>query len=258
MIKLGVAYNIFDGEELLLPSIRRMREVAHKIVVVYSNISNFGESNPGLMNVIKQIENESLADIIVQFFPKKDNAHKNETAKRNMGLEHCLDCDVFMTMDCDEFYEPSQLLNALRLFVLSDRNTSACKMQTYYKKSNVIIEPAEEYYVPLFYKVDDRRFILNQKWPVLADPTRKLRPDSFIEFSRDIIEMHHMSYVRNDIRRKLRNSSANINFISRIEEIALAHDKWQLGDLAYLAGKETRIYKTKVVPQLFQDLINIE
>ncbi len=70
--------------------------------------------------------------------------------------------------------------------------------------------------------------------------------------------MHHMSYVRNDIRRKLRNSSANINFISRIEEIALAHDKWQLGDLAYLAGKETRIYKTKLVPQLFQDLINIE
>lgn len=69
-MKLGVAYNIWDGEELLIPSLRRMRPHVTKIVIVYSTVSNFGEHNLDLAATISQIEAENLADVIVQYFPK--------------------------------------------------------------------------------------------------------------------------------------------------------------------------------------------
>jgi hypothetical protein len=257
MVKLGIAYNVFDGEELLIPSIRRMRSLAHKIVVVYSATSNFGELNPGLAPVIEQIEREQLADEIVQFFPKKGSAHQNEMSKRNFGIEKCQDCDVFMTMDCDEFYEMDELAHALTLFWAAGYDSSACKMQTYYKMPDVRVVPPEDYYVPMFYRVDARRFVFSQKWPVSADPTRKMVPGKMLLFERDALEMHHFSYVRKDVRRKLRNSSANKNFIDRVEEIAKWHDSWEEGQPAYFAGKEVRKYNTEKVELLFPELINI-
>jgi hypothetical protein len=256
-MRVGVAYNVFDGEELLLPSVRRMRRFADKVVVVYSGTSNFGEHNPGLAPVLERIERERLADVMVQHFPKKGAApHRNELDKRNLGLEQCLDCDVFMTVDCDEFYVPEELDFALRVFVGTGRDSSACKMQTYYKRPDTVIVPAEEYYVPLFYRVDERRFRLSERWPLEADPTRKMPAGQLLEFDRNMIQMHHMSYVRADIRRKLRNSSANANFSARVEEIARWHDEWD-GGQALLAGRERRIYDTQTVEILFPDLINI-
>lgn len=255
-IKLACCYNIWDGEELLLPSIRRMRGLASKIVVVYSNTSNTGETNPGLMSVIKQIEDEGLADEIVQYFTRKGSAHQNEIAKRNLGLEKCADCDVFMTMDCDEFYHMDELSHMLTLFWSAGYDSSACQMQTYYKHPDVRIVPPEDYYVPLFYRVDKRKFVLSQKWPVVSDPTRKMLPGKMLIIERGGMEMHHFSYVRKDVRRKLRNSSAG-NFADRMEEIAQWHDDWTDDGKAYFAGSQVRMYETERVQLPFPELINI-
>ena len=49
-MKLGVSYNIFDGEELLENSIKSIRENVDYISVVYQEVSNFG--NPCDENLI--------------------------------------------------------------------------------------------------------------------------------------------------------------------------------------------------------------
>ncbi len=42
--KLGAAYNVFDGEELLWRSIESIRPVVQFVVVVYQTTSNFGNT----------------------------------------------------------------------------------------------------------------------------------------------------------------------------------------------------------------------
>ncbi|MFM6972171.1 MAG: hypothetical protein ACKOXJ_00940 [Alphaproteobacteria bacterium] len=42
-MKLGITYNLFDGEELLESSVKSVRESAEHINVVYQTTSNWGE-----------------------------------------------------------------------------------------------------------------------------------------------------------------------------------------------------------------------
>jgi len=41
-MKLGCAYNIFDGEEMLIHSLNNLRPMVDYICVVYQTTSNFG------------------------------------------------------------------------------------------------------------------------------------------------------------------------------------------------------------------------
>ena len=52
-MKLGVAYNIFDGEEMLIHSLRNLRPMVDYVCVVYQTTSNFGNKNTNLEKVLK-------------------------------------------------------------------------------------------------------------------------------------------------------------------------------------------------------------
>ena len=130
-------------------------------------------------------------------------------------------------------------------------------MQTYYKLPTMVLTIPENYYVPFIYKIDDRQFKLGHKWPVVADPTRKMDPRKIRIFKREEIEMHHFSYVRHDLMSKLANSSASVNFINRVGEIYMHWKNWQPGQQALFAGKEKRLYDLKEVPNIFDIPLNI-
>jgi hypothetical protein len=108
-------------------------------------------------------------------------------------------------------------------------------MQTYYKTPFYCIDPPEDYYVSLIYKIKDSNFSFVD-FPVLVDPTRRIQTDNCAIFARDVIEMHHMSYIRNDIRKKLENSSAYINFSDTIDHIVEHFNNWTFGKPALFAG----------------------
>jgi hypothetical protein len=256
---LGCCYNLFDGEELLLHSVKSIRNCADYIVVIYQDVSNYGNfSSIELLPLLNDLKEKKIIDDFVKYFPMMNlKGHGNEIAKRNMGMEKCQEagCTHFMTMDVDEFYKESEL-NFVKEFVETDKyDSSACQMQTYYKTAEWAITPPESYYVPLIYKIDERKFNLNVRWPISADPTRRLDSKKLMIFMRDKIEMHHMSYVRKDIRAKLNNSSANVNWKNRIEELANYHDNWTPIKMARFAGSEERLYDIRQVPNYFN--INI-
>jgi hypothetical protein len=130
-------------------------------------------------------------------------------------------------------------------------DSSACQMTTYYKEPIYRLDPKEEYYVSLIYKINNNSsYVMGVPFPVLVDPTRRMNTTNCRIFTRDEIEMHHMSYVRKNIERKVRNSSAKVNFESWIPEFLEYFNKWGEGDDALMPGRPPGRYKLIKVENL--------
>jgi len=249
-MKLGVTYNIFDGEEMLFFSLRNLRPLVQHINVVYQTFSNFGNENRNLEAKLNMYHRAGLIDVLSHYAPtlKKNedgslrwqNGQENEIKKRNIGLQICRanGCDAMMTLDCDELYDPKEFKFAKNDFELGDYDTSFCKMSTYYKEPIYRLYPKEEYYAPLFYKIKkDTEFgYASADYPVILDPTRKVKAGYSRIYEREEIEMHHYAYVRNDISSKVINSSSQSDEVSK-QKVIWHYDNFKdIRDSALMIG----------------------
>jgi len=58
-MKIGVSYNLFDGEELLESSIKSIRKNVDYISVVYQTVSNFGNPcDEGLVPLLEELKSK--------------------------------------------------------------------------------------------------------------------------------------------------------------------------------------------------------
>lgn len=251
-MKLGVSYNLFDGEELLEKSILSIRSSVDHINVVYQKFSNYNFSaSPDIESLLYKLKNEGKIDSITEYVTDFNlSPHQNEINKRNIGLKNSKDnhCTHHMSLDTDEFYIKEDLQKVKSFLQKNpEYDSSACQMKTYYKSGEYCISPPEDYYVSLIYKITSNNFTFTD-FPVLVDPTRRIKTDNCAIFDRSVIEMHHMSYIRNDIKKKLQNSSAFINFSNSIDEIVNHFNNWKFGTPALFAGSPNvfrNIEKTK-------------
>ena len=242
-MKLGVGYNVFDGEELLESSIHSIRNMVDYIVVVYQKTSNFGEQcSNELLPLLQQLKNSGLVNELVEYQPriftpaeKMEMSSKysnqipqgkpemigdqfiNELTKREIGRQKCMEqnCTHFMTMDTDEYYLEEQFRRIKEDIIVNDYEGTFCKMRYYFKSSQYEMMPLEEVnYVPFIYKIKpESKFYLAHPYPVLCDPTRVMKNISLIRiYDRNELEMHHMSFVRRDIRKKILNTSNRGNY----------------------------------------------
>lgn len=223
-MRVGVSYNVFDGEELLEFSIKTIRKSVQHINIVYQTVSNLGNpSNPDLEEKLKKLKNEGLIDEIYHYNPDlKVSPHQNEQNKRDIGLKIAKKdkCNYFMSMDADEFYDEEQFRLTLDKIVRSNINTSAVRIIEYLKEPDnqivagyTFVPDGFELYdfcVPFVIKIN--KFI-NQKhgqgyFSCSVDPTRKLFHNGrFKLFPMQEIVMHHMSTIRKDLNKKYSNSS---------------------------------------------------
>jgi hypothetical protein len=249
-MKLGVTYNIFDGEEMLFYSLRNLRPMVQHINVVYQTISNFGNENTNIEEQLKKYERAGLIDFLYKYEPtlstnedgslRWQNGQENEVIKRNIGLQICRanGCDAMMTLDCDELYDPKEFKWAKDDFEMGDYDTSFCKMSTYYKEPIYRLFPKEEYYAPLFYKIKkDTKFgYESTDYPVILDPTRKVKAGYSRIYEREEIEMQHFAYVRNDISSKVINSSSQSDEVSKRKVIWHYNNFKGIKDSALMIG----------------------
>ena len=221
---LGIAYNVFDGEELLIHSIQQIKNYVDYIVVVAQEKSNFGNVNTHLRNKLKELQDLDLIDLIHWYEPKfeyeddgslsLDNGILNEQKKRQIGLDLCkaYGCTIFSSMDCDEIYDKDEYEFAKNDFINGNYDSSFCQMKTFYKKPIYEVIPPESYHVPLFYKVNENTkftFEFVPPYPVNIDPSRRIKSGDCRIFTRKEIQMNHYSYVRCDLHSKINNSSAS-------------------------------------------------
>jgi hypothetical protein len=254
-MKLGVSYNLFDGEELIEGSIKQIRPEVDYISVVYQTISNFGNvCNPELINLLIKLKDEKLIDYLFEYKPILGvGGHFNEITKRNIGLSlsQSAGCTHHMSMDSDEYYLLEQFKFLKKEMIDGNYDSSYCQMRTYYKSWEYQLDPPEDYYVSLIYKLSQYDFFqMGTHSPVLVDPTRRMSSGKYKIFNREEIEMHHGSYIRKNIRTKLLNSSSKNNNWD-INKIVDYYDNWkELEDGLLLKPFEEKV-KLKKIKTLF-------
>lgn len=241
-MKIGVSYNVFDGEELLKGSLEQIRGFADHISVVYQDVSNFGNrSSRDLKQLLMEFKSAGLVDQIQLYVPQNIPAGLNESNKRNIGLDIARHngCTHYMTMDTDEYYFVEELSKLKKDILQYDWDSTFCQMRTYYKTWEYQLDPPETYFVPLVYKIYPNMYLhISTMVPVLTDPTRKYNAGKFKVYERSFIEMHHGSYIRDNIRSKVENSTALVNLGGRQnqERIISYYESWEYPSKALLIG----------------------
>ena len=231
-MKLCAIYNVWDDWYMFKWSLRSIIPLVDGIFIVYSDSSNFGEK-AGLPPL--QPDSEWL-----RFFKCEPDLSKsprdNETAKRNFGLQKARELGYthFLMMDADEFYDPNEFLNEKKRIEENDLLGLVCRVKCYFKSPTLTIG-YDTTLVPFIHKITPGlRFEFNRNYPfawtsldgiafterkqIRIDPTRSMNINSGVEWSD--ITMHHYSWVRSDIKKKIRNSTARQN----IEKSSIVSD----------------------------------
>ena len=290
-MKLGAAYNLFDCEELLEASIRSIRPEVDFVVVVYQRVSNFGmQCSSDLMPTLRRLRSEGLVDELLEYAPRvfspeekkalvsrrATDAHlggvsvedvgdqfMNELTKRELGRQACATrgCNYFMSLDADECYLAPQLRAVKELALAQNYECVACYMRYFFKwPTQEMVPPDDENCVPVLYRIAPHMaFRLACPYPCLVDPTRKLENcDRLHVAERGVIEMHHFSYVRRNIRAKLLNSSSRHNYEGggapeHLDQFARSFDAWQPshGVLHPHPFFKQAFKRTRTVPNVF-------
>jgi|TARA_R110000824_G_scaffold21863_7_gene81042 hypothetical protein len=269
-VKLGVSYNVFDGEELLRHSILCIRKYVDFVCVVYQNTSNFGEERDDLEEILCDLQEEGLVDYSILYKPQvvKDSGAGpfNEIRKRNIGKHICKQrgCTHHITMDCDEMYISEEFKKAKELVQKKDYDTSYVNYVNYYKKPTLQFAQSKEgffSYVSFIVKCDDRLYG-EGKVPVLLDPTRKIHPDKFFIFPKEDIQMHHYSYIRGSeksLRRKLNNTSCK-TYMPGMEkwndEILQRHKNYKDGDKILIPNMPSKKSESNLIK--VEDRLNLD
>jgi hypothetical protein len=275
-MKLGISYNVFDGEELLECSIKSVRENVDYISVVYQTVSNYGfRCNLNLVETLTELKADGLIDELHEYIPQilsrdRDNASYNEVEKRDIGLSLSRrnNCTHHMSMDCDEFYVPEQFSYMKNVIAENNYDSAACRYQNYYKDSIYLLPDFKaDIYVSTIFRInDDTKFVFrSRESPVRIDPTRKTNNKKYKIFGRAEVQMHHMTLIRKDLRSKFMSSSyrkhgLNIHALVRglykkhgfgnIDEIVEYYNNWTYPKPAMISnGKLVGVIK---VDRLFQ------
>ena len=238
-MKLGIAYNIFDGQEMLPFALKNLRPYAHRIFVIYQKVSNFGNENPNLLPVLEKCKELGWIDKLIEYepelhfnddgSPKWGNGALNEIQKRQLGLEVCRlnGCDTYMTLDCDELYDHTQFEWAMKEFERGGYDTSWTNLLTFYKLPTMQILPPETWFQPLFYKIKpETKFEFIKEYPVYADWTKRVKSGHLKVFAREEIQQYHYAYVRHHLIDKVKNSTAQSE-IEDGQKVIDHYDNWK-------------------------------
>lgn len=204
-MKLAAIYNVWDGDELLPGSIDCIYDHVDKIIIVYQVYSNYGEDYAPNLSMYS---NDDKIHCILFNPVATSRGSVNETNKRNIGIgiARTWGCTHFLHMDCDEYY--LDFADAKQKYIESGKAGSVCKVQTYFKKPTWAFENLDGYYVPFIHELKPHTQAGASEYPFYVDPTRRINEWVVAMLP---VTMHHFSWVRLDIERKCRNSSAKRN-----------------------------------------------
>ena len=202
--KTAAIYNVFDGTELLTSSMLSVKSGVDVYIIVYQNISNFGE----YFNSLEVVDLSGFNYVLIEYTPNIISGAINEIEKRNLGIQKALEleCTHFLHLDTDELYKDFDL--AKQLYLDSGFEGSVCSILTYFKHPTLCFDSLDGYYVPFIHKLTPNTTAGNANYPYYVDPTRRINCENVTLLP---ITMHHFSWVRKNIEQKCRNSSAKHN-----------------------------------------------
>lgn len=215
-MRLAAIYNVWnDDTDLLGLSVQNMFPLVDGFIIVHSVKSNFGETSDRVL----VFTNENILKL--KFEPDLTLAPSvNERYKRNAGLQKARELGYthFIMMDADEFYQQYSFMVEKQRFIDNpDLLGMVCALKCYFKSPTLTVP--DKTLVPFIHKITHELcFTWNPNYPfafegvkreIRIDPTRQMNINSGVEWSD--ITMQHYSWVRSDVQKKIRNSTARQN-----------------------------------------------
>ena len=219
-MKLAAIYNVFDGEELLEKSIKQIRSHCEGIIAVVQRISNLGYQYEGGLRTCLLLQSKGLIDTIAEYKPDLSaSAIQNELTKRQLSVDLSKQGGFthFILIDCDEFYHSDQFERCKQVVEENGWIATVSPIQSYFKTPTLTIG-LDSYFVPFIHQLGPETCLHNEHYPYKVDPTRSVRlPEgsTVFGFVPDDLTMHHYTWVRQDIFRKVNNSSCRDYIFNR-------------------------------------------
>lgn len=259
-MKFGVSYNVFDGVELLEDSINSIYDHVDYVSVVAQKESYWGEKLTAKeINVLVDLKSRGYIDELVWYDIKKTKIaiHVHQITKRNIGLEISKKngCSHHMTLDCDEFYTQEDLNLIIDFHKNNPDMVSYFSLDAYYKDPKFKISSDgymdNDLFVSGFVPIE-HRYVLNYPIKLKVDPTRKPSTTNWNVI--DGVKMHHMSYIRADIGKKINNAASRLRYGNNAKNFSYyidLYNKFKNEDDLAICADGTQ-YKIKEIEPLFK------
>lgn len=220
-MKLGVTYNLFNGEELLEASINSIRDEVDYINVVWQEYSWTGKKiSPDATILIQRLLSEGIIDKLIKFeFESKQDCDYNklECQKKNLGIKDLRknECTHFMLMDADEFYFKDEFRKAKEFIRKNNITHSFCSIYDYRVSPNYRMQNTRDYSVSFIFKLTAFSKLFGRdrinNIPCRIDSRRAVPYIPLIHkfYYLNSVTMHHMTGIRNNYSIKMRDTISN-------------------------------------------------
>ena len=250
--KVGLGIVAFEGTEHLANIITELQDCLDYVSIGLQRKSYHGDPIEliDLNEIIRLRDEDHLVDNIVEIeLNMEDEPRVQETDKRNILIQDAEDhgCTHVIIIDSDEFYSRNSFIKALKEIDDNDYEMTYCQYVNYYHDyKHFLVYPFKDgMYVPFVSKTKYRHSFECQDFPLPSDPTRRyVRPYSEIIkvqhgdkvydkkiytadyhiFPWNTVKMHHLSWIRADIRKKVNMWSSKTCFTNYNDLIDKAVD----------------------------------
>ena len=229
--KVGLAIICFEGTEHLYNIISAIRESVDYVSVGLQRKSYHGDpiSNIDLNEIFRLRDEDRLVDNIVEIeLDMNKEPRVQETDKRNILIQDAEDhgCSHCLVIDSDEYYTKKAFDYGLQQIDEYDYEMTYCQYVNYYHDyCHYLKYPfSDGMYVPWVSKTRWRHSYDCNDFPKPSDPTRRFVRSEIVTdengkqtkkmlaeyhiFEWNEVKMHHLSWLRADIRKKLENWSS--------------------------------------------------
>lgn len=265
--KLGLGIIAFEGTELIAQCVMEIRDLVDYVVVGFQKKSYAGENcDPNDEYEVRKLKDEGIIDEILfietnhQDFPRIQ-----ETEKRNKIIDDLKahGCTHQLIIDSDEFYSHDSFAKAKKKIYDENIEISYCRYVNYFHDyTHYLVYPFKDgTYVPFIAKIDykfswqstdfdkpsdpTRRYVRPKeiyidketKQPILKEvkkengevvkvPMIRYRVENYV-FEWSELKMHHLSWLRNNIRKKMNAWSSKSYFKNYLEIIDKSAEKFE-------------------------------
>lgn len=272
--KLGLGIVCFEGSEHLYNIIYELRDIVDYIVIGIQKISYNGENidNTDLYEVNRLKKIGFIDKIIYIDTDKKKFPRIQETDKRNSLMRDIQDngCSHALIIDSDEYYVRNSFKKALDKIDRNNYEITYCQYVNYYKdyRHYLVYPYSEGMYVPFVTRSRYRFEWQGQDFPLPSDPTRRYsrpkilkmnpvthqavlnpfthRPETqrflvdYYVFPWEELKMHHFSWIRYNIRKKM-NVWSSKSYFGTKKALSLIDRSADTFDKPIIAGQETTL-----------------
>jgi hypothetical protein len=226
--KLGLGIIAFEGTEHIANIIYEVKEFCDEIVVCLQETSYHGDpiDEKDIDNIIN-LKNLGYVDDVIWFVPSNlypeepvAGPRMVETDKRNFILDFLQNerqCSHSMVIDSDEFYDRTDFKKAKDIINADDNiHVAYCQYINYYRDYQHLLLWPYQCYVPFITESQYRFDFKYGSFDKASDPTRRYFIDGenkvYHIIPYNIVKMHHLSWIRKDIEKKLDGWSAKRYF----------------------------------------------